>query len=389
MRKYLIKKLIRQYENVKEPKVRDQYGILCGAVGIVTNTFLCLVKIGLGLFFQSIAILADGINNLADASSSLILLIGIKLAKKPADSDHPYGHARMEYITGLLISFVIILVGIQLLKSSVEKILNPEPMWFHPILPIFLLLAIAIKIWLALFYSKIGALISSKAIKATGLDSRNDVITTSAVFVGLLVGHFSGVNLDGSLGFLVALFILYSGVRLIMETSSPLLGEAPDPEMIEGIQNRIRQNTDVLGIHDLVVHKYGPGRTFASVHIEVNAKEDIIKSHDMIDAIERAIAREMGIELVAHMDPVDLSDPIRSKVQAALLDIVKEMNGVLELHDLRVVAGYTHQKIVFDVVIGPDCTRKEKEIKKLLEDKIKELSDNFVPVITIDRIYSL
>lgn len=388
MRTLLIKAFVKDFENTLDPNVRDRYGKLAGIVGILSNGILCLMKISVGLLFNSIAILADGINNLTDASSSAILLIGIRMAGKPADQDHPYGHARIEYITGLIISLLIIMIGIQLLISSIEKIFHPEPFEFSLMAVFVLIFSIGIKIWQAFFNTKIGEIISSSTIKATGADSRNDVITTSAVLLSLVIGRITGIMLDGIMGSLVALFILYSGVRLILETSAPLLGEAPDPKLVEEIQNRILLYEGVLGIHDLVVHNYGPSRIFASVHIEVDAHADLIASHDMIDSIERSIAETMKIQMVAHMDPLDTRDPLTAMVKEKLTDVIISVEGIVGIHDLRVVSGYSQQKVIFDVVVGPECNMKESEIKKLLDNQVKELSPNYYTVITVDRNYS-
>lgn len=388
MRKLLIKLFIKDYLNIKDPKVRNSYSRLAGAVGIISNIILCTVKIAAGLIFNSIAILADGINNLADASSSVILLIGIRMASKPADETHPYGHARIEYLTGLVISFLIIILGIQLLFSSADKIRNPEPLEFSFVVIALLLIAILIKIWQALFNYKIGETINSSAIKATGTDGRNDVISTSAVLISIIAGKLTGLHLDGYTGALVALFIIYSGIQLIKETSTPLLGEAPDPELVAEIENRIIAYDGVLGIHDLIVHNYGPGRIFASVHVEVDANGDLIASHDVIDNIERTISEDLKIELVAHMDPLDTEDPLTSVIADKLHDIVCSVEGVKSFHDLRVVSGYTHHNIIFDVVVGPDFSMKDSELIKLLDRKIKELAPNYFTVITIDRSYT-
>lgn len=387
MRKFLIRIFVKDYENTKDPFVRDRYGRLAGAVGIVTNVFLSGAKIAAGLLFGSIAILADGINNLADASSSVILLIGLRLAAKPADVEHPYGHARIEYLTGLIISFLIIILGVQLLMTSIDKIRFPEAVEFNWLLVVVLVLSIAVKVWQAFFYIRIGETIKSSAIKATGTDSRNDVISTLAVLLSLLVGKLTGVNLDGITGAMVALFIIYSGIQLIRETSSPLLGSSPDPELVNEIRERVLAHDGVLGIHDLVVHNYGPGRIFASLHVEVDAHGDLIASHDVVDNIEREVAKDLKIQLVAHMDPLDTKDPLTVELNHSLKEITAPLCGVSEIHDLRIVAGYSHQNIIFDVVVDSDCPYSDTELKKLLDQEIKELSPTFFSVITIDRNY--
>ncbi|MFA7660716.1 MAG: cation diffusion facilitator family transporter [Anaerovoracaceae bacterium] len=387
MKKFLIRIFVKDYENTKDPLVRDRYGRLAGAVGIVTNVFLSGAKIAAGLLFGSIAILADGINNLADASSSVILLIGLRLAAKPADVEHPYGHARIEYLTGLIISFLIIILGVQLLMTSIDKIRFPEAVEFNWLLVVVLVLSISVKVWQAFFYIRIGETIKSSAIKATGTDSRNDVISTLAVLLSLLVGKLTGVNLDGITGAMVALFIIYSGIQLIRETSSPLLGSSPDPELVNEIRERVLAHDGVLGIHDLVVHNYGPGRIFASLHVEVDAHGDLIASHDVVDNIEREVAKDLKIQLVAHMDPLDTKDPLTVELNHSLNEIIAPLCGVSEIHDLRIVAGYSHQNIIFDVVVDFDCPYSDTELKKLLDQEIKELSPTFFSVITIDRNY--
>ncbi|MGI6733539.1 MAG: cation diffusion facilitator family transporter [Anaerovoracaceae bacterium] len=387
MGKLLIRIFVKDYENTKDPIVRDRYGRLAAAVGILSNILLSGAKIATGLLFGSIAILADGINNLADASSAIILLIGIRLAAKPADEGHPYGHARIEYITGLLISFFIILLGFQLLRSSVDKIRFPEPIEFSWLLVAVLGASILVKVWQALFYLQVGRIINSSTIKATATDSRNDVISTCAVLLALLIGKYTDLQPDGIMGGLVALFIIYSGIRLVLETSSPLLGNPPDQELVDAIRERILAYEDVLGIHDLMVHNYGPGRIFASVHIEVSAHGDLIAGHDMVDDIEREISKELKIHLVAHMDPLDTEDPLTAKLNTYLNEVIDSLCGVTEIHDLRVVAGYSHQNIIFDVVVDSDCPYTDSQLKKLLDQKIKELSPTYFSVITVDRNY--
>ncbi len=388
MYKFLIKTFIKNYQNVKDSKVRNNYSKFAAIVGICTNLILCGFKISVGLLFGSIAILADGVNNLTDASSSVILFVGTKLSAKPADKEHPFGHARIEYLTGLLISFIIMLLGFQLLISSVKKALHPDPVQFSWLSVIVLIAAVGIKIWQARFYWYIGGAISSSTIKATGADSRNDVIATSSVLLSVLLGRFFDLQIDGWIGALVALFIIYSGFQLIQETASPLLGSPNDPELVEEIEKRILSYPGVQGLHDLVVHSYGPGRTFATVHIEVDSRDDIIACHDMIDNIERAISKDLSIELVAHMDPLNLNDPLTGEIHLFLTELIDPLEGVLGHHDLRVVSGYTHQNIIFDVVLAGDCALCEQEILDFLDNKIRELSPDYYAVITVDRSFS-
>jgi cation diffusion facilitator family transporter len=385
--KFLIRIFVKDYKNVKDPSTRGRYGRLAAIVGIATNVLLSGLKIAVGLLFGSIAILADGINNLTDASSSVILLIGIWFAAKPPDEEHPYGHARIEYLTGVLISFIIIFLGIQLLMTSVAKIHQPEPVRFSWLLVLALAFSIIIKVWQAFFYIEIGKTIKSSAIKATGLDSRNDVISTSAVLLSVFLGRLTDLPLDGIMGAAVALFIIYSGIKLIKETAAPLLGNPPDKELVDEIRKRVLTYEGVLGIHDLIVHNYGPGRTFATLHIEVDAHGDLIASHDMVDSIEREIAEDLQLQLVAHMDPLDTRDPLTAELNVRLGEAISAIPGIAEIHDLRVVAGYSQHKVIFDVVADPVCDYSDAELKNILQQKVGEISPYCYCVITIDRNY--
>lgn len=387
MRKFLIKTFIKDYENIKEPKVRERYGNLAGAVGIVTNLILCASKLAIGMIIGSIAIIADGVNNLTDTASSAITLVGFKLAAMPSDAEHPYGHARFEYLTGMVVSLMIILLGIKLFTTSLDKVLHPDPLEFSLISLVILAVAIAMKIWQAMFYVKTGEAIQSSTLKATGMDSRNDVIATAAILISILIGKFTGLQLDGYMGCLVALFILYSGIQLVRETSSPLLGKAPDPSLVKEIEERICSQQGVLGIHDLVVHDYGPGRIFASVHVEVDAHGDLIESHDMIDNIERTISEDLRLHLVIHMDPLETHDPLTMELKENLKVILSGFEGVVGFHDLRIVAGYTHTNIIFDIVVSPECKLTEDYIKSFVEQELQKLDETYFVVINFDTSY--
>lgn len=383
----MFKKFVKDFENVKDPKVRDSYGKLAGIIGIISNGILCTMKIIIGLISGSIAIVADGINNLADASSSIITLIGFKLSALPEDEEHPYGHARIEYLAGTAVSIMIILVGVELGKSSVNKILHPEPLDFSPIVVIVLLLAIAVKIWQALFNIKAGKKIDSLALIATGADSRNDVISTVVVLMGILIGHFSGLQLDGYFGIAVALFILWSGISLVKETVSPLLGEAPDPDLVKSIEDMAFSFDGVLGIHDLVVHNYGPGKIFASLHIEVDSQVDVMISHDLVDNIEKTISRDLNILLTAHMDPVNISDPRREPLKEIIENTISSIDGALSFHDLRIIPGNTHTNVVFDVVLHPECQISKSDISEKLIDAIHRFDPSFECIPEFDTSY--
>lgn len=388
MSKILFRLFIKDYENTSEPKVRESYGKLAGIVGIISNLLLCIMKIIIGVFSKSIAIIADGVNNLADASSSIITLVGFKLASAPEDEDHPYGHARIEYLTGLFVSILIIIIGVQLLKTSVNKVLHPEPLIFSYSTIIILIVAIAIKLWQSAFNVNVGKKIKSVTLMATAADSRNDVISTSVVLISVLIGKFTGYYIDGYMGCLVALFIIWSGIQLVRETSSPLLGEAPDQETVNAILEIVCRDPDVLGVHDLMVHNYGPGKIFASIHIEIDADGDIMKSHDMIDNIERLVKKELHIEFVAHMDPIRTNDPLVDKMHRVISEALISLDGVENIHDFRIVPGPTHTNIIFDVVRNAGCKMSEKEIISIADAAAKEISESYFVVITFDKAYT-
>lgn len=387
MNEFLCKVFVKDYNNTGDPKVRERYGKFAGIIGIISNGVLCIAKILTGIISGSIAIIADGINNLADASSSVITLAGFKLASMPEDEDHPYGHARIEYITGMIVSVLIVVVGVELGKSSIDKILHPSALTFSWTTVIILLLSILLKIWQALFNIHVGKKINSVALAATGADSRNDVISTTAVLISVFIGKFTGFAVDGYMGCLVALFIIWSGIGLIKETVSPLLGEAPDDDLVRAISEKALSYDGVLGIHDLVVHNYGPGKIFASIHIEVDADADLMGSHDMIDNIERAIAKELHIEITAHLDPVRCNDPLVNKMQQMAAEVADRLDGVSNIHDLRIVSGPTHTNVIFDVVVAPDCTISNKEIHQAFEKPIRDYNPNYFLVLNYDKPY--
>lgn len=387
MTDFLSRIFIKDHENTKEPSVRESYGKLAGAVGIVSNAILCIAKVLAGIFSGSIAIIADGINNLADASSSVITLVGFRLASMPEDEEHPYGHARIEYISGMIVSVLIVVVGIELAKSSVEKILHPTALEFSWTIVVVLAIAILLKIWQAMFNIKIGKKINSVALAATGADSRNDVISTSVVLFSLIVGKFSGLQIDGYMGVLVALFIIWSGIGLVKETMSPLLGEAPDPELTNAISDMALSFDGVLGIHDLVVHNYGPGKIFASIHIEVDAAGDLMESHDMIDNIERQISTKLHLMLTAHMDPIRMNDPVVVQMTKLAKEVEEGLEGVTNVHDLRVVPGPTHTNIIFDVVVTAGCKLTTREIHDAFSKAVKAVDPHYFVVINFDKSY--
>lgn len=387
MTPFLIKRFIKNYENTTDPKVRTAYGKLAGTVGIICNIMLFIMKIAVGTLFGSVSVTADAVNNLSDASSSIISLMGFKLADKPADEEHPYGHGRFEYLSGLLVAVFIIVIGIELLRGSINKILNPTPVEFSYITVGVLIFSVLVKLWMALFNFKMGKKINSSTLKATGADSRNDVIATSAVLVSLFVSYFSGIDLDGWMGIAVSLFIMYSGVDIVKETLNPLLGKAPEMEFVKEIKNKILAYPGVLGTHDLLVHDYGPGRQFASVHVEMAAEADPLESHEIIDTIERDFYAE-GLHLIVHFDPIVTSDDRVTNLRYWLSEQVYLIDENLSIHDVRIVPGIKQTNVIFDCVVPFDFNMTEDELKKKI---CKVVSDNYPTykcVITIDKSFA-
>ena len=387
MIEFLIRRFVPDWQQVQRTDVRERYGTLAAAVGILSNIFLCIIKGLIGLFSGSIAVTADAVNNLSDAGSSVITLLAFKIAGKPADEEHPYGHARMEYISGMAVSFIIILLGLELMGSSFEKILHPEEVGVSALTYLVLIVSIAVKLWQGMFNRNLGKRISSEALQATAADSLNDVFSTGAVLLSTLVYQFTAIPIDGWVGMLVAIFITVSGVKLIMETGSPLLGQAPDPQMVQELEEKITAYDGVIGIHDLQVHNYGPGRVFATVHAEVPANRDILVSHDIIDNIEREVGHEMNLNLVIHMDPVVTDDERLNQLHAQVQLIVAGIDSNLSMHDFRAVFGPTHTNLVFDVVVPPGFSLSDSELSRRIEQQVQTLGSYFC-VITVDHNYA-
>ena len=387
MIEFLIRRFVPDWQQVQRTDVRERYGTLAAAVGILSNIFLCIIKGLIGLFSGSIAVTADAVNNLSDAGSSVITLLAFKIAGKPADEEHPYGHARMEYISGMAVSFIIILLGLELMGSSFEKILHPEEVGVSALTYLVLIVSIAVKLWQGMFNRNLGKRISSEALQATAADSLNDVFSTGAVLLSTLVYQFTAIPIDGWVGMLVAIFITVSGVKLIMETGSPLLGQAPDPQMVRELEEKITAYDGVIGIHGLQVHNYGPGRVFATVHAEVPANRDILVSHDIIDNIEREVGHEMNLNLVIHMDPVVTDDERLNQLHAQVQQIVVGIDSNLSMHDFRAVFGPTHTNLVFDVVVPPGFSLSDSELSRRIEQQVQTLGSYFC-VITVDHNYA-
>ena len=381
----ILRIFVRDHKNTEDPAVRDKCGRVAGAVGIVTNFLLFLMKIIVGTVFHSVSVTADAVNNLTDSGSSVVTLIGFKMASKPADEKHPFGHARIEYLSGVIVSFIVIFLGLQLGMSSIEKILTPEENALTPVALVVLVISILAKLWQCLFYRTVGRMIKSDSVEATSKDSRNDVIATSVVLLGAVITMLTGVNLDGYMGAAVALFIVFSGVQLTISTADPLLGQAPEGELVQTITEKMLSYPGIIGMHDLAVHNYGVGRCFASAHCEVDAKNDILVSHDLIDNIERDFSRDLGIHMVIHLDPVIVGDARTDALHCKVQSLVTALYPTVTIHDFRVIWGVTHSNIVFDAAVPFAVKDSDAVITQKLEAEIQKLDPEYRTVVTIDR----
>lgn len=381
----ILRIFVRDHKNTEDPAVRDKCGRVAGAVGIVTNFLLFLMKIIVGTVFHSVSVTADAVNNLTDSGSSVVTLTGFKMASKPADEKHPFGHARIEYLSGVIVSFIVIFLGLQLGMSSIEKILTPEENALTPVALVVLVISILAKLWQCLFYRKVGRMIKSESVEATSKDSRNDVIATSVVLLGAVITMLTGVNLDGYMGAAVALFIVFSGVQLTISTADPLLGQAPEGELVQTITEKMLSYPGIIGMHDLAVHNYGVGRCFASAHCEVDAKNDILVSHDLIDNIERDFSRDLGIHMVIHLDPVIVGDARTDALHCKVQSLVTALYPTVTIHDFRVIWGVTHSNIVFDAAVPFAVKDSDAVITQKLEAEIQKLDPEYRTVVTIDR----
>ena len=370
--------------NSTETAKRSASGRRAGFVGILANIFLCAGKLAVGTLSGSVSITADGLNNLTDASSSVVTLLGFKLAEKPADEDHPYGHARFEYLSALAVAVLMLFIGFELAKSSVQKIFRPESVEFGWITAAVLLGSMAVKLWLSLYNLRLGRKIESDTLLATAADSRNDVIATGAVLISGLLEHFTGWQVDGYVGALVAVFILFSGISMAKDTISPLLGEGATPELREQILDQIRSEPLVLGHHDLMVHDYGPGRRFASVHVEMDRREDPLHCHEIIDNLERECLDSHGIHLVIHYDPIITDDPELDRLRHIINQQLTEFDSRLLTHDFRMVEGQGHTNLIFDIALPSDLSGKEREIRQLLNHSLINDKKKYYTVITFD-----
>ena len=389
MIKLLLKLFIKDYENTKDRNIREKYGVLGGILGIICNLVLFVLKLVIGSIMGSMAITSDAFNNLSDTGSSVVSILGAKISNKQPDKDHPFGHGRFEYISSLVVSFIIMLVGFNLLTDSVDKILHPTEISFNLVAVIILVLSMSVKIWMFSFNRYLGKKIDSGVLMATSKDSINDVISTGAVIVATLIGHFTGINvIDGIVSLVVSGIIMYAGFGIAKEVVGTLLGTAPDPELVKSLSDLICGHDEIIGIHDLIVHDYGPGRIIASVHAEVPDNGDIIHVHELIDDIEQDAMRDFGVILVIHMDPVCTNCEATEFLRQKTATIVSGINSEYTIHDFRITDGEHHKNLIFDVVVPAGTEEKEKEqIRKDIARAVAEYDSGLRCVITVDTLF--
>jgi len=381
----LLKLFVKNRDNPKDPKVRHAYGVLSSTVGILLNILLAVLKLTAGILSASIAITADALNNLSDAGSQVISLISFKMAAKPADRDHPFGHARIEYVASMIVSFIILTIGAELCKTSIQSILAPADISFGTVSAIILSVSIILKLWLALFNRKIAKRINSSVIRATAADSLADAAATSAVLISMIIFRFSGLNVDGYMGTIVSAFIFIAGIKILSETKNSILGSAPEPEVIEAIYAITKEYPEVIGIHDMIVHNYGAGNTMASLHAEVDGSADIFITHDVIDNLEKRLFTELGVRATVHMDPIVTDDERVNALRAEVLAAVRGIDETFSIHDFRFVEGKTHTNLIFDISAPFEVKLTDAEIENAVGNAVKSINENYFAVITIDR----
>lgn len=390
MTEFLVRKFIKNYEQTEDAGVRAAYGMLAGLVGICCNLVLFGAKIFAGLVTGSISVMADAFNNLSDAASSIIGFVGVKLAQKPADEHHPFGHGRIEYIAAFIVAFLVIEVGFSLLKTSVGKLLHPEELVFDLVPVVILVLSVLVKLWMALFNKKLGKRVNSAVMTATAADSLGDVAATAATILSVVVFGIWHVNIDGLVGLIVSVLVMIAGVNIAKDTLEPLIGEAIDPEIYKKIERFVNGYDGIVGSHDLIVHNYGPGRSMASIHAEVPSDVDIEVSHEIVDRIERDAAKKLGIFLVIHMDPVELRDTRVRELRQMTEEIVRGLDERLSLHDFRVVNGTRRVNLIFDLVVPRDYTRQMQEsCRQEICQRLKNRDEKYCGVITVECTYCM
>ena len=385
MTELLVKTFVKDYQNTEEAKVRTAYGVLASLVGIVCNLLLFGGKLAVGLVLHSVSVMADAFNNLSDAASSVIGFIGVKMAEKPADEEHPFGHGRIEYIAALIVSFLVIEVGFTFFKNAIAKIRTPEELSFNRISMGILLASVAVKLWLSFFNKKLGKRINSTVMQATATDALGDVVTTLATVGSILFFYFTKINIDGYVGLAVSLIVMWAGVGIAKDTLEPLIGQSVDPKLYREISEFVESYDGILGSHDLIVHNYGPTKSLASIHAEVPNNVDIETSHEIIDRIERDAAKKLGIFLVIHMDPVETADAQVAEVKAEVQEVLHQMDERLSLHDFRMVDGEKWINLIFDVVVPFSYGENDRpKLREAIEEEVRSLDERYHCVITFD-----
>ena len=388
MTKFFFKTFVKGYRDGEKnsPEVRRACGSAVSIVGIIANILLAAFKMLAGILSGAISITADAMNNLSDAGSQVVSFISFKISGKPADRDHPFGHARIEYVASMIVSFLVLLVGFELMTDSVSKIFNPEPTTYNALVIIILVASIAVKLWLFVFGRSAAKKISSEVVKAAATDSLSDAIATSAVLVSIIICRATGFDTDGYMGVIVAVIVMIAGIKILNETKNSILGSAPEPELIDEIVRITREYPEALGIHDMVVHNYGPGNTIASFHVEVDGMENVFHTHDVIDTIEKRLFLELSVRATVHMDPIVTDDERVKELREKVLALVKVIDERLDLHDFRFVEGVTHSNLIFDVNVPFEIKMSDDEVKRAISLKISELDPKFFAVMTVDRV---
>lgn len=383
----ICKKLIKDHKNTQDPEVRQHYGVVFSFISIFCNILMVIMKLIISFLSNSISIRADALNNLSDVGSNLATLFGFRLSNKHPDSDHPYGHGRMEYVSGMIVSFLILLVAFEAIKEAILKIIDPDSLVFTYVSILVLILSIGIKLFMAYINSKAAKAIDSETLHAASQDSMNDAIMTAATLVTLIIYRFTSFNIDAYIALVVSLFVLKAGIEIFRDVLDTILGKAPDKELIKEIESDIMKHDGVLGIHDLLLHDYGPGHRFMSLHVEVDAAVPVMESHDMIDNIENEILEKHHILTSIHMDPIDMSDEMMPILKGQVKDIVQSIDPSYNIHDFRIVSGNTHTNLVFDVLLPAQDTRDHEELKKEICERVSQIDQSYKCVIQIDHSF--
>ncbi len=381
---YIVRRIIGE-RNPTDVSVRKTCGTIASIVGISINLLLFAGKFIAGTLAGSISITADALNNLSDAASSVISLVSFRISAKPADRDHPFGHERFEYVASLIVSFIILIIGFELFTDSLDKIIHPAETEFSLLAVCVLVVSICLKLILYFFYRSVGRTVDSSVMMASSADSLSDVVSTGAVLIALFVSNLTGINLDGYIGAAVAIFIFISGLKILNENKNHIIGTAPDPELVEKIKSEARSHPEILGIHDMMIHNYGTSRCFATFHAEVDGRDDIFKSHDVIDLIERDVFEKYGVQCVIHLDPIETDNELVNELREDIYESVKGIDERLSVHDFRFVPGVTHTNLIFDVFVPFEVTTGDEELRRLINAKVKSISTGYHTVITFDR----